>query len=39
MRMLSHQTTSDILQALLGPGGAKLLVELLTLFAPNEKNN
>lgn len=38
MKVFSNQTTSEILQALLGPGGPILnLVELLTVFAPNEK--
>lgn len=38
MKGFSHQSTSDILQALLGPGGTILnLVELLTIFAQNEK--
>lgn len=36
--MRTHQITSDILQALLGPGDTILnLVELLTVFAPNEE--
>lgn len=40
MKVLSHQTTSDILQTLLGPGGTILnLVELLTVFASNGKKN
>lgn len=38
MKVFSHQTTSDTLQALLGLGGTILnLVEVLTVFAPNEK--
>lgn len=40
MKVFSHQTTSDTLQALLGLGGTILnLVEVLTVFAPNEKKN